>query len=264
MQIQLWQIIVLGLLGGIAQWDETNMKLGFRNPAITGLIVGLVMGDVTTGLLVGGTLQLMTLGIGSYGGATIPDYATATIIAGALAISTGQGIDFAIGIGVPAALLLVQLDVVARMSNVFFQHKAEKYADERKYEKVELMNVLGLSTWMISRFVPIFICLFFGESLVQRLLEVSPDWLMGGLRVAGGVLPALGVALLLKYLPVKAYAPYLIVGFVLVAYLQMPMLGVALLGFAAALYNFKKAQSQDAAPAAAGGATYMGGADEDE
>lgn len=144
MKIELWQIIVLGLLGGVAQCDETNMKLGFRNPAITDLIVGLVMGYVTIGLLVGRTLQLMTLGIGSYGGATIPDYATATIIAGALAISTGQGIDFAIGIGVPVALLLVQLDVVARMSNVFFQHKAEKYANERKYEKVELMNVLGL------------------------------------------------------------------------------------------------------------------------
>lgn len=117
---------------------------------------------------------------------------------------------------------------------------------------------------MISIFVPIFICLFFGESLVQRLLEISPDWLMGRLRVACGVLLALGVALLLKYLLVKAYATYLIVGFVLVAYLQIPMLGVALLGFAAALYNFKKAQSQDAAPAAAGGATYMGGVDEDE
>ena len=263
MQIQIWQIIVLGLLGGIAQWDETNMKLGFRNPAITGLIVGLIMGDVKTGLLVGGTLQLMTLGIGSYGGATIPDYATATIIAGALAISTGQGIDFAIGIGVPAALLLVQLDVVARMSNVFFQHRAERYAEERKYGKIELMNVLGLSTWMISRFVPIFICLFFGESLVQKLLEISPDWLMGGLRVAGGVLPALGVALLLKYLPVKAYAPYLIIGFVLVAYLNMPMLGVALVGFAVALYNFKKAQSQSASIAQAT-VSYAGGADEDE
>ena len=261
MEIQLWQIIVLGLLGGIAQWDETNMKIGFRNPAITGLIVGLILGDVKTGLLVGGTLQLMTLGIGSYGGATIPDYATATIIAGALAISTGQGIDFAIGIGVPAALLLVQLDVVARMSNVFFQHRAERYADERKYEKVELMNVLGLSTWMISRFVPIFISLYFGADLVQYLLSVSPDWLMGGLKVAGGVLPALGIALLLKYLPVKAYAPYLIVGFVLVAYLNMPMLGVALLGFAVALHNFKKASKGEKSTT---NVSYAGGADEDE
>lgn len=261
MQIQLWQIIILGLLGGIAQWDETNMKIGFRNTAITGLIVGLILGDVKTGLLVGGTLQLMTLGIGSYGGATIPDYATATIIAGALAISTGQGVDFAIGIGVPAALLLVQLDVLARMSNVFFQHRAEKYADERKYNKVELMNVLGLSTWMISRFVPVFICLYFGEGLVQTLLSSSPAWLIGGLKAAGGVLPALGIALLLKYLPIKAYAPYLIVGFVLAAFFNLPMLGVALLGFAVALYNFKKATDADAKAVNVG---FAGGADEDE
>ena len=242
MQIQLWQIIILGLLGGIAQWDETNMKIGFRNPAITGLIVGLILGDVKTGLLVGGTLQLMTLGIGSYGGATIPDYAT-------------------IGIGVPAALLLVQLDVLARMSNVFFQHRAEKYADERKYNKVELMNVLGLSTWMISRFVPVFICLYFGEGLVQTLLSSSPAWLIGGLKAAGGVLPALGIALLLKYLPIKAYAPYLIVGFVLAAFFNLPMLGVALLGFAVALYNFKKATDADAKAVNVG---FAGGADEDE
>ena len=260
MEIQLWQIIVLGLLGGIAQWDETNMKLGFRNPAITGLIVGLIMGDVTTGLLVGGTLQLLTLGIGSYGGATIPDYATATIIAGALAISSGQGIEFAIAIGVPAALLLVQLDILARMSNVFFQHKAEHYADTREYGKIELMNVLGLFSWMISRFIPIFICLYFGESLVQTMLSATPDWLMGGLKVAGKVLPALGIAMLLKYLPIKAYAPYLIVGFVLVAYLKVSMLGVALLGFAAALYNFKKAENNGNGQKLA----VQGGADEDE
>lgn len=261
MSIELWQIIVLGLLGGIAQWDETNMKLGFRNPAITGLIVGFIMGDVTTGLLVGGTLQLLTLGIGSYGGATIPDYATATIIAGALAISSGQGIEFAIAIGVPAALLLVQLDIVARMSNVFFQHRAERYAETREYRKIEWMNLLGLSTWMISRFIPIFICLYFGEGLVQAMLSATPDWLMGGLKVAGKILPALGIAMLLKYLPVKAYLPYLIVGFVLAAYLKMSMLGVALLGFAAALYNFKKAAAAAPSPQAA---AWQGGADEDE
>lgn len=264
MEIQLWQIIVLGLLGGIAQWDETNMKIGFRNPAITGLLVGLIMGDVKTGLLIGGTLQLMTLGIGSYGGASIPDYATATIIAGALAISTQQGIGFAIGIGVPAALLLTQLDVLARMSNVYFQHKAEAYADQGEYRKIELMNLLGLSTWLISRFVPVFICLFFGEGLVKHLLSISPAWLMGGLKVAGGVLPALGVALLLKYLPIKAYAPYFIIGFVLAAYMKMPMLGIALVGFAVALHNFKRAQSQSVAAAAAPGAALAGGADEDE
>lgn len=262
MHIQLWQIIVLSLLGGIAQWDETNMKIGFRNPAITGLIVGIIMGDIKTGLLVGGTLQLMTLGIGSYGGATIPDYATATIIAGALAISTKQGLDFAIGIGVPAALLLVQLDVLARMSNVFFQHRAEKYAEERKYEKIELMNILGLSTWLISRFIPVFLCLYFGEGLVKQLLAVSPAWLMGGLKVAGGILPALGIALLLKYLPIKSYAPYFIVGFVLAAYLNMPMLGIALIGFAAALYNFKKVQNQSTNNNVV--LAYKGGADEDE
>ena len=97
--------------------------------------------------------------------------------------------------------------------------------------------------------------------LFRSLLSSSPAWLIGGLKAAGGVLPALGIALLLKYLPIKAYAPYLIVGFVLAAFFNLPMLGVALLGFAVALYNFKKATDADAKAVNVG---FAGGADEDE
>ena len=56
----------------------------------------------------------MVLGVGTFGGASIPDFATGAIIGTALGVVSGKGIQFAIGISVPVGLLMVQLDVFAR------------------------------------------------------------------------------------------------------------------------------------------------------
>ena len=62
---------------------------------------------------------------------------------------------------------------------------------------------------------------------------------MGGLKVAGGLLPLVGISILLRYLPVKKYLAYLILGFSLVAYFNLPMIGVATMGSVIALLIFK-------------------------
>lgn len=61
---------------------------------------------------------------------------------------------------------------------------------------------------------------------------------MNGLKAAGAILPAMGIAILMRYLPIKTYWPYFIIGFVLLAYHQFfSVLGVALVGLAlAAIY----------------------------
>ena len=97
-------------------------------------------------------------------------------------------------------------------------------------------------------------------------------WLGDGLSVAGAVLPAVGFAILLRYLPVKKHFPYLILGFVLTALLTtvfsniqllgssvasvvkdfsgtfnaLPMLAIALIGFAFAAISYKNGQARPA------------------
>lgn len=264
MDIQLWQILILATYAALAQYDGLHLMFGLPKPAIAGMFAGLVMGDLTTGLLVGGTIQLMNLGVSNYGGASIPDYMSATLIATALTISTGQGVEFAVGIGVPAALLLVQLDILARMANTFFQHKAEAYAENRDYKGVKRMNVLGVIPWSLSRFVPVFVILFFGADMVNSLLAASPVWFLDGLKVAGGLLPAIGIAILLKYLPLKTYAPYLVLGFAIAAYLNMPVLGIALIGGALAFLKFRDREEASVKEAQVAQVVTGGGFDEDE
>lgn len=93
--------------------------------------------------------------------------------------------------------------------------------------------------WTISRVIPVFIGLAFGEQVVNAINDWIPIWVMNGLKAAGAILPAMGIAILMRYLPIKTYWPYFIIGFVLLAYGAQffSVLGVALVGLAlAAIY----------------------------
>ncbi|MDO4679799.1 MAG: PTS sugar transporter subunit IIC [Aerococcus sp.] len=242
--ISTMHIILLTLLSALCGIDPYISGLQLSKPVIAGFLAGIVMGDIQTGLVVGSTLQLMVLGVGTFGGASIPDFATGAIIGTALGVSSGKGMEFAIGVSVPVGLLMVQLDVFARFCNVYFAHRVDKHIDDLEFDKINLEAWLSLVPIALSRAIPVAISLFFGNSVINVVLNYAPDWLMGGLKLAGAVLPVVGIAILLHYLPVKKFFAYLIVGYLLAAYFQIPMMGIALVGVACALVYYKSLQNQ--------------------
>ncbi|MGH2195884.1 PTS sugar transporter subunit IIC, partial [Enterococcus faecalis] len=78
--------------------------------------------------------------------------------------------------------------------------------------------VLGIFTWTIARDITVFIGLAFGEQVVNAINNWIHFWVMNGLKAAGAIFPAMGFAILMRYLPIKTYWPYFIIGFVLLAY----------------------------------------------
>ena len=165
---------------------------------------------------------------------------TGAIVGTVYAVLTNKGTQFAIGLAVPVGLLMVQLDVLARFFNTIFQHKMDQ-AIKNNNTKVASRNAyLGFLSWGLSRAIPVFILLVIGNDVVKTILRVVPVWLTNGLKVSGGILPVVGIAILLRYLPTKKFISYLIIGFLAAAYLKMPMLGVALLGAALAILNYKR------------------------
>ena len=235
MEVQLWQIIAVTAFIVIAQYDGLNTCFGLAKPTVAGGIAGLLLGDMQTGLFVGGTLNLMSLGVANFGGAVIPGYTSGAVLGAAFAIMSGQDPEFGISLGIPIALLLTQLDVLARFLNTFIQQKADKAAKLGDYKLMEKMNLLGLLPWALSRAVPVVLGLSLGTAFVQGIVDNMPLWLMGGLKTAGQIVPALGIAILLKYLSIKKYVAYLLIGFALAAYLGVPMLGISFVGLALAL-----------------------------
>ena len=245
MHLAAYQIILITVYAFIAI-NDSLISNTLTQPAITGMISGMIMGDFKTGLMVGGTLQLMRLGIAAFGGASVPDYFTGAVLGTVFAVISGKGAEYGIGLAVLVSLLMLQLDVVARFCNVYLLHRVDRAIDDMKINRIPRLVLSGSFLWGLSRAIPILLMLLVGD--------------------AGGVLPVVGVGILLHYLPTKQYIPYLLLGFFLAAYLQVPMLGVSIVGVIAAIIVFKKDSEKAEHPTvtATNNGTFEGGYDGDE
>ncbi len=271
-----WQIILITLYSGVQILDELQIWSGLNTPIGAGFIVGLIMGNIPVGLFIGASLQLMILGVGTFGGASRIDATIGTVLATAFSISIhGMSPQVAISsIAVPVATIMIQLDILARFTNTYFAHRIDHDIETFNYKGIERNYLLGALPWALSRAIPVFLALAFGRGLVQAIanaLNGSWSWLGNGLSLAGATLPAVGFAILLRYLPVKKHVAYLILGFTIttlfsvifsnvqslgagiaaiskgfsVKFNGMPMLAIALLGFALSIMHYKGSVNED-------------------
>jgi mannose/fructose/sorbose-specific phosphotransferase system IID component len=240
--------LLLSFLAGFAYFSRRFLGDWFiERPIIVAPIAGLIMGDFQTGLLIGGTLELVFMGAADIGGSVPPNYNIGSIIGTALAISSGQGIETALIIAVPAALLGSYFEVFAKTFSVFFVNAAERYAGRGNDKGIVRMVHFGNLVHFLADAIPTFIALKLGADVVKTITEDMPTWLKSGMAVAGNILPALGFALLLSSLASPALFPFFFIGFLIAAYTQMGVLGVALLAFMIAAVMFFRDKNREEA-----------------
>ncbi|MGD0709154.1 MAG: PTS sugar transporter subunit IIC [Anaerolineaceae bacterium] len=243
--------LILGLWGYIGFYDALAPNiLQAERPLIAGTVAGLVVGNVQMGMLIGGTLELMALGVYTYGGATIPDYQSGAILGTYFAVVNGNNFSTGLALAIPAALLLTQVDILNRFLNFVFVHRADAYAQAGDSKGFERMMVLySHMIWGLSRGLPVFLAIAFGQPLVAAVSTFFNNypWINTGIKTVGGILPALGFAMLLKIMPVNKYPAFLVLGFVMFAYLKIPLLGIAIAAVAIALiFQSLKYQTKEA------------------
>ncbi|MGP1376261.1 MAG: PTS mannose/fructose/sorbose/N-acetylgalactosamine transporter subunit IIC [Bulleidia sp.] len=258
MTLNFFQILIISAWAFWGIIDALAFGWGFNMAILASLFTGVVVGNPTYGLVVGGTLQMTQLGAGTYGGASIPNITSSGMITTALGAAqvsptasladiSASAVTLAASIGIAMAALFTELDILARFSNTYFQHRADKYVGTGDTKGIERMNTLGILPWGLSRALPVFFMLLFGQGLIEAIIDFIPVWLMDGFKIAGGILPVVGFAILMRYLPVSKKPQYLILGFVLSAYLKMPTLGVALIGMVAAMIIYQQAIAKNTA-----------------
>jgi mannose/fructose/N-acetylgalactosamine-specific phosphotransferase system component IIC len=231
--LSVWAIIcIYDILG-------PTLIMGFR-PLIASTGAGIIVGNVQLGMAIGATLELAALGVYTYGGATIPDYQTGGIIGTTLAAAGGASLAEAtavgITIGLPAAVLLASLDPIGRFLPTFWIHRADRHAAMANARGLGVMHWTAFIPWAAVRVVPTFIAaLALNTTSVASFQENIPQGFVNGMILVGSILPAVGFAMLLKIMPVRRYWYFLLIGFVLFAYLNMPLLGIALFGLAIAI-----------------------------
>lgn len=79
MEISLLQAFALGIIAFIAGLDMFNGLTHMHRPVVLGPLVGLVLGDLHTGILTGGTLELVWMGLAPLAGAQPPNVIIGTI-----------------------------------------------------------------------------------------------------------------------------------------------------------------------------------------
>lgn len=231
MEISLFQIILIFIFSCIAGMGSVLDEFQTHRPLIACTVIGLILGDLKTGIILGGTLELIALGWMNIGAAQSPDSALASVISTILVVVGKQDIQTGIAIALPVAAAGQVLTVFARTITVAFQHKADSAAEQVQFRKIELLHFSALFVQALRVAIPAtLVAIYVDANTVKNLLNLLPDVVTGGLAVAGGFIVVVGYAMVLNMMIVKYLAPFFYLGFVLGGYLNFSLLSFGILG----------------------------------
>ncbi|HVY73518.1 MAG TPA: PTS system mannose/fructose/sorbose family transporter subunit IID [Puia sp.] len=214
-------------------------------PLVLGPLVGWALGDLQQGIIIGGTLELIFMGNIKVGAAIPPDVITGGVLGTAFAIVSGKGVAIALALAIPisvlAEMLLSGLFVFRSAFNKYF----ERYAEAGDWRKIQRLHIFSGLLKPVLMGLICFLALQLGSTAMKSFLDSIPAWVNTGLQVAGNMLPALGFALLMNLMFNKQVAPYFFLGFILAAYLKLPVIAIGGIGLIIALLVARRKSPAD-------------------
>lgn len=204
-------------------------------PIVVGPLVGLFLGDLQSGLIIGATLQAVFMGVINAGGAVSLNPSFGTALGVAFAILSHGGQEVAMVLAIPLGLLGGLLEVGMNTGASFFGDAWDAAAQDGNAKKIVRLHY---GVWAFKYLVfslVIFLAVIAGADVVTKFVENLPDFIVDGLGVVSGLLPAVGFGMLIQFIWSKEIAIFYFVGFVLVAYLKLPLIALAIIGLAVAI-----------------------------
>ena len=203
-------------------------------PLVAGFIVGLILGDVKTGVLIGIAVQAVFIGLITPGGTVPADLSFVSYLGIPLAMVAKAAPDVAVSLSVGFGVIGVAAWQVLSVGNAAWAHLCDRYAEEGNLAGIIRVNYLAqIGTFVLRGILP-FLVLYLGSGLADSLigfLQNSIPWFVTLLGLVGGALPAVGIAiLLLQITPVTRMIIWFLLGWTMVAYLKVPVVGVAVFG----------------------------------
>lgn len=236
MEIELISAILLS--GFVAILMTENYGYGYwmiSRPIFAGPLLGLIMGDLQTGLIVGASVELMFMGVLPIGGSVPPNAQIAGLIGTIFAISAGGKPEVGIALALPIGILAQFLIMLAWNFNIYLVHRADNALQELNLKRAERLHLFGIIVFFTVMFIPTFLAVYFGSEFVNNIVGSMPSWFMEGLKITAGILPAIGMAMLLKMMNFKKFWSFFLIGFVLAVYLELNVLSIAFLGLGIAV-----------------------------
>ena len=242
------QIILVFVWTFIIAIDQFDLLESLYQPIVSGAVIGAILGDLPTGLVVGGTYQLMTIGNMPVGGAQPPNAVIGGVMAVVFAIGSKMDVNTAMGLAVPFAVIgqyMVTL-LFTVMSPVM--SAADKMAEKGDHKGIVRLNYLAMGALGLLFAVVCTLGLVGGEAMGKALNAAfdAVPWLMTGLGAAGGMMRFVGFATLLRIMLSNDHWGIYFAGFALATIIgYIPALAgsalllIAFVGIALALNDFQ-------------------------
>ena len=262
--IALWVGAVMSraFLGG------ATLTLRF-SPLMTGLIAGIVMGDVQQAMIITAAIQLIYMGVYSPGGTMPSEPAIAAAIAVPVALMGNLQPEAAIAVAVPVGLLGAYLYQFRFFINTFLGKYTDKAVENLNDGAIVRSIILYPTIASFLLFVPlIFVALYFGAPVIADVITALEGTVVFHiLTVVGGGLTAIGIATTIYVIGRKDYMVFFLLAYlmsVVLASLSITMVTYAIIGaLIAAIFVLAKGQGAKAAPAPAGSASLDDDDDDD-
>ena len=192
---------------------------GLYRPLVAGLIVGIIFGQPAEGAQIGAAINLLYIGFISAGGSIPADPSVAGWVGTALALAGGLGPEAAITLGVAVGLLGTIVFFTRMSVDAAFAHWADARAERGDIAGVARMNWLPPQIFLfIISFFPATIAVYLGAGVVGdgiAWLGTNAPWILRGFEIAGGLLPAIGIAMNMRFIFRGSVIPYYFIGYIL-------------------------------------------------
>ena len=233
-------VIVVAFFAGM---EGILDKWQFHQPLVACTLIGLVTGHPTEGIMLGGSLQMMALGWANVGAAVAPDAALASVASAIIMVLGLQGgstdatkaINTSIAVAVPLSVAGLFLTMLCRTIAIPMVHFMDKAAEDANFKAVEFWQIAAICLQGVRIAIPAAALCVIPAKAVTSALNAMPAWLSGGMAVGGGMVAAVGYAMVINMMATKEVWPFFAIGFVLAAIKELTLIALGVIGVSLAL-----------------------------
>ncbi|HCM86206.1 MULTISPECIES: PTS mannose/fructose/sorbose transporter subunit IIC [Enterococcus] len=248
-------VIIVAFLAGM---EGILDEFQFHQPLVACTLIGLVTGNLEAGIVLGGSLQMIALGWANIGAAVAPDAALASVASAIILVLGGQGVkgvSSAIAIAVPLAVAGLFLTMIVRTLAVPIVHFMDAAAEKGEMRKVEMWHIIAVCMQGVRIAIPAGALLVIPADTVRGFLESMPAWLTDGMAIGGGMVVAVGYAMVINMMATKEVWPFFAIGFAIAAISQLTLIALGVIAVAFALIYLNLQESSGGSSNGGGGNT---------
>ena len=202
-------ILLIAIVAFLAGCEGILDQFQFHQPVVACTLIGLVTGHLKEGIILGGSLQMIALGWANIGAAVAPDAALASVASAIIMVLALEGgstnatdaINTSITLAIPLSVAGLFLTMLARTFAIPIVHGMDAAAEDANFGKIEALSWLAVVMQGLRILVPALALCFIPPAVVTEQLNRMPEWLTGGMAVGGGMVAAVGYAMIIKEKP---------------------------------------------------------------